>query len=104
MDVPSALQRISEVGIENLASVGQTMSMKLSFIARSDNLIWPSQTPKLGETFEECLPRAEGEWLATVYEAALAIRQPLYHHGLISIDSKGAPAISAADLPPCPGA
>ena len=81
LDVPTALQRISEVGIENLVSVGQTMSMKLSFIARPDNLIWPSQTPKLGETFEE--------WLSTVYEAALAIRQPLYHHGLISIDSKG---------------
>ena len=89
LDVPTALQRISEVGIENLVSVGQTMSMKLSFIARPDNLIWPSQTPKLGETFEECLPRAEGEWLTTVYEAVLAIRQPLYHHGLISIDSKG---------------
>ena len=71
LDVPTALQRISEVGIENLVSVGQTMSMKLSFIARPDN------------------PRAEGEWLSTVYEAALAIRQPLYHHGLISIDSKG---------------
>lgn len=51
LDVPTALQRISEVGIENLVSVGQTMSMKLSFIARPDNLIWPSQTPKLGETF-----------------------------------------------------
>ena len=59
-DVPTALQRISEVGIKNLVSVGQTMSMKLSFIARPDNLIWPSQTPKLGETFEEYLPRAEG--------------------------------------------
>ena len=33
--------------------------------------------------------RAEGEWLATVYQAALTIRQPLHHHGLISIDSKG---------------
>ena len=42
LDVPTALQRISEVGIENLVSVGQTMSMKLSFIARPDNLIWPS--------------------------------------------------------------
>ena len=41
LDVPSALQRISEVGIENLESVGQTMPVKLSFIARSDNLIWP---------------------------------------------------------------
>ena len=61
MGVPSALQRISKIGIENLGSVGQTMSMKLSFIARPDNLIWPSQTPKLGEIFEECLPRAEGE-------------------------------------------
>ena len=89
LDVPTALQRISEVGIKNLVSVGQTMSMKLSFIARPDNLIWPSQTPKLGETFEEYLPRAEGEWLATVYVAALAIRRPLYHHGLITIDTKG---------------
>ena len=46
LDVPSALQRISEVGIENLVSVGQTLSMKLSIIARLYNLIWPSQTPK----------------------------------------------------------
>jgi hypothetical protein len=60
MDVPSALQRISEVGIENLASVGQTMSMKLSFIARSDNLIWPSQTPKLGETFKNVCHASKG--------------------------------------------
>jgi hypothetical protein len=52
LDVPSALQRISEVGIKNLVFVGQTMSMKLSFVARPDNLIWPSQTPKLGKTFE----------------------------------------------------
>ena len=87
--MPTTLQRISEVGIENLLSVGQTMSMKLCFIARPNNLIWPSQTPKLGETFEKCLPRAEAEWLATVCEAALVIRQSLYHQGLISIDSKG---------------
>ena len=80
-DVPSALQRISEVGFENLVSVGQTMSIKLSFNARPDNLIWPPQTPKLGETFEE--------WLATVYDAALAIRQPLYHPGLINIGAPG---------------
>ena len=77
MDVPSALQRISKVGIANLAPVGQTMSMKLSFIARPDNLIWPSQTPKLGETFEECLQRVGREWIATVYEASLTIRR---HH------------------------
>ena len=74
MDVPTALQRISEVGIKNLVSVGQTMSMKLSFIARPDNLIWPSQTLKLGETFRERLLSVEGEWLTTVYEATLAIR------------------------------
>ena len=59
--VPTALQRISEVGIENLVSVGQTMSMKLSFNARANNLIWPSQTPKRGEIFKEFLPRAEGK-------------------------------------------
>jgi hypothetical protein len=58
--VPSALQRISEVGIENLAPVGQTMSMKLSFIARPDNLIWPSQTPKLGETFKNVCHALKG--------------------------------------------
>jgi hypothetical protein len=53
LDVPSALQRISEVSIENLVSIGQTMSMKPSLIARPDNLIWPSQTPKMCETFED---------------------------------------------------
>ena len=46
--VPTALQRISEVGIKDSVSVGHTMSMKLSFISRPKNLIWPSQTPKLG--------------------------------------------------------
>jgi hypothetical protein len=63
--------------------------MKLSFIARPDNLIWPLQTPKLGETFEKCLARAEGEGMATVYEAALAIRKPLYHCCLINIGATG---------------
>jgi len=89
LDVPTALLRASEADIQNLVSIGQTMSMKLSFIARPENLIWPSQTPQLGETFEECLPRAAGEWLSTVFEAALAIRSPIYHHGLIKIDSFG---------------
>lgn len=88
MDVPSALHRTSEVGIANLAPVGHTMSMKLSFIARLDNLIWPSQTPKFGETFEECLPRFERKWLATLDKATLAIRRPLYHHGLVRVGAK----------------
>lgn len=89
LDVPTALLRVSEADIQNLVSIGQTMSMKLSFIARPENLIWPSQMAQLGETFEECLPRAAGEWLSTVFEAALAIRSPLYHHGLMKIDSLG---------------
>lgn len=89
LDVPTALLRASEADIQNLVSIGQTMSMKLSFIARPENLIWPSQTPQLGETCEECLPRAAGELLSTVFEAALAIRSPIYHHELIKIDSFG---------------
>ena len=33
LDVPTALLRVSEADIQNLVSIGQTMSMKLSFIA-----------------------------------------------------------------------
>ena len=34
------------------------------------------------------MPRAKGEWLATVYEVALAIRQPIFQHGLIGVYTK----------------
>lgn len=58
LDVPSTLRRITKFDIKSQVSDGQTMSMKLSFIACPNNLIWPSQTPELGETFGEYLPRA----------------------------------------------
>jgi len=88
LDVATALLRVSEADIENLVSVGQTMSMKLSFIALPNDLLWPATTPKIGETFEECLPRPDSQWLSIIFETALAIRLPLYHHGVLRVNDQ----------------
>jgi len=85
LDVPTALLKANQAEIKNLVSVGQTMSMKLCFVATPKQAIWPASQPKIGETFDECLPPLINQWLSTIFETALAIRLPLYHHGLIKI-------------------
>lgn len=84
-DVPSALMQVANANIENLVSVGQTMSMRLCFLSIPPQFSWPDANIKMGDTLDECLPQDAEHWLNILYETAFALRYPLYHHGHITM-------------------
>ena len=85
-DVLSSLIKVHDAHIKNLVLVGQSLSMKLCFIVVPENLIWPKPPPLLAQSLEHCLDSPFNYWLAITYETAMAIRGPLYQHGMIRID------------------
>ena len=84
-DVPSALMQVVNANIENLVSVGQTMSMRLCFLSFPPQFSWPDATIKMGDALDECLPKDAEYWLSILYETAFALKSPLYHHGRITM-------------------
>ena len=44
---------------------------------------WPAESPLLEQPMEDVLSEPIFKWLSTGYEAALAIRAPLYQHGIL---------------------
>ena len=85
-DVLSSLIKVHDAHIKNLVLVGQSLSMKLCFIVVPENLAWPKPSPLLAQSLEHCLDPPFNYWLAVTYETAMAIRGPLYQHGMIRID------------------
>ena len=51
-----------------------------------ENLAWPKPPPLLAQSLEHCLDSPFNYWLAITCETAMAIRRPLYQHGMIRID------------------
>ena len=84
-DVPSALMQVVDANIDNLVSIGQTMSMRLCFLSLPRTFLWPETTIEKGDTLDECLPKDAEYWLSIIYETAFALKLPLYHHGTIRI-------------------
>ncbi|WP_438995959.1 hypothetical protein [Candidatus Puniceispirillum sp.] len=84
-DVPSALMQVVNANIENLVSVGQTMSMRLCFLSTPPQFSWPDATIEKGDALDECLPKDSEYWLSILYETAFALKLPLYHHGHITM-------------------
>ena len=84
-DVPSALMQVVNANIENLVSIGQTMSMRLCFLSLPRSFIWPEATIQKGDALDECLPKDAEYWLSIIYETAFALKLPLYHYGTIKI-------------------
>ena len=85
-DVLSSLIKVYDAHIKNLVLVGQSLSMKLCFIVVPENLAWPKPPPLLAQSFEHCLDPPLNYWLAISYETAMAVRGPLYQHGMIRIN------------------
>ena len=85
-DVLSSLIKVYDAHIKNLVLVGQSLSMKLCFIVVPENLAWPKPPPLLAQSLEHCLDRPLIIGLPLLYETAMAIRGPLYQHGMIRID------------------
>jgi hypothetical protein len=88
LDAPTALMRASTAKIENLVSVGQNRSSKLCFMTIPEAIDWPADRPALEQPMEEVLSEPIFKWLSTAYEAALAIRAPLYQHGILKINAE----------------
>ena len=84
-DVVSSLIKVYDAHIKNLVLVGQSLSMKLCFVVVPENLAWPKPPPLLAQSLEQCLDPPFNYWLAIIYETAMAIRGPLYQHGMIRI-------------------
>lgn len=84
-DVPSALMQVVNANIENLVSIGQTMSMRLCFLSLPARFMWPHANLQKGDTLDESLPKDAELWLNILYETAFALKLPLYHHGTIKI-------------------
>ena len=84
-DVPSALMQVVNANIDNLVSIGQTMSMRLCFLSLPQTFLWPEAIVQKGDTLDECLTKDAEYWLSILYEAAFALKLPLYHHGTIKI-------------------
>lgn len=84
-DAPSALMQASAADIANLVSVGQNRAMRLYFLAIPHNHVWPSPGPKPGTPLDDITGSAPWRWLATIYEAALAIQAPLFQHGFVRL-------------------
>ena len=84
-DVLSSLIKIYDAHIKNLVLVGQSLSMKLCFVVVPINFAWPKPPPLLAQSLEQCLDPPFNYWLAIIYETAMAIRGPLYQHGMIRI-------------------
>lgn len=88
LDAPTALMRASMAKIENLVSVGQNRSSKLYFMMIPEVIDWPAESPLLEQPMEDVLSEPIFKWLSTGYEAALAIRAPLYQHGILKISAE----------------
>ena len=84
-DVPSALMQVVNANIDNLVSIGQTMSMRLCFLSLPQSFLWPEVTIQKGDTLDECFPKDTEYWLSVIYETAFALKLPLYHHGIIKM-------------------
>ena len=89
MDAPSALMKASAARVSNLVSVGQNRSMRLYFLALPAEVDWPASLPDIGVPLDEETDSVPCRWLSTLYEAAMAIQAPLYHHGFIRIGPAG---------------
>lgn len=66
--------------------MGQSLSMKLCFVFVPKDLVWPDPAPLLAQSFDHCLDAPFNQWLAIIYETAMAIRSPLYQHGTICLN------------------
>ena len=89
LDAPSALMKVSAAQINNLVSVGQNRSMRLYFLALPAEVDWPSGLPEIGAPLDEVTDSVPCRWLSMLYEVAMAIQEPLYHHGFICIGPAG---------------
>jgi hypothetical protein len=49
---------------------------------------WPAESPLLEQPLEDVLSEPIFKWLSTAYEAALAIRAPLYQHDILKISAE----------------
>jgi hypothetical protein len=85
-DVPTSLIKVYDAKIRNLTLVGQSLSMKLCFVVVPKDLAWPDPAPLLAQSFDHCLDAPFNQWLAIIYETAMAIRSPLYQHGTICLN------------------
>jgi hypothetical protein len=86
-DVPASLNKVYDAQIKNLALVGQTLSMKLSFIAVPKNLIWPEPPPIATQPIANCLRHPMNLWFEIIYELALIARQRIHHFGKLRMPS-----------------
>ena len=60
--------------------------MRLYFLALPEETDWPAKVLATGVPLDEGFDSPGGRWLSIIYEAALAIQAPLYHHGFVRID------------------
>jgi hypothetical protein len=88
LDAPSALMLASSAKIKNLVSVGQSQSMRLYYLALPADITWPQEPPPLSKPLEEALSDPLCTWLSITYEAALAIRAPIYQHGILRLNAE----------------
>ena len=89
MDAPSALMKVSAAGIRHLVSVGQNRSMRLYFLALPEEVYWPTELPEIGVPLDEAMSSVPCQWLTVLYEMAMAVQEPIYHHGYIRIGHAG---------------
>lgn len=85
-NVLSSLFKVYDAHIKNLVLVAQSLLMKLCFVVVPENLAWLRPPPLSAQSLEHCLDPPFHYWLAITYKTAMAIRRPLYHHGMIRID------------------
>ena len=86
MDTPSALSALNQMDIDDLCLVGLNRAMRYCVLKMPPEVAWPSITPHANRPIEEALDDVTALWFTALFEAALAIRKPLYHHGTIHID------------------
>jgi len=84
-DVPASLIKIYGAQIKNMALLGQSLSMKLCYIAVPKGLSWPNPPPLITQPFDICLDPPANLWLEIVYELALATHRHVHHFGTLAL-------------------
>lgn len=86
MDTPSALLALNQLGIDDLCLVGMNRAMRYCVLKMPTKVAWPPITPRANWSIEDVVDDVTALWFTALFEAALAIQKPLYHHGTIHLD------------------
>ena len=79
------LQRASNLEIPNLAVVAQNQLSRFFFIALPQNCDWPVVNPRPYHAIDDECDELTSRWLAFLYETTLAVKEPVYQEGTITL-------------------